>query len=84
GAGHYDYHYQANGVDHHVQMTAERQGEHLVVSSIDAADHPRPAAEAARRDRPTREQAPPAEAERQRGELQRVLEQAPFAIAVFR
>ena len=65
-------------------MAARRHGGQLVVSFTDTAGHSRTPVELALRESQAREQAARAEAERQRGELLRVFEQAPVAIAVYR
>ena len=83
-AGRHEFHYQAEGLDNYFEVAARRQGEQLVASFLDTASHARTTVEAALRASRTREQAARAEAEHQRGELERVFEQAPIAIAVYR
>ncbi|RZK51817.1 MAG: PAS domain-containing protein, partial [Hymenobacter sp.] len=70
----YDVAYAADGLDIFFRLVAQRSGELLVVSFTDLGDLPRSAVEQADR----------AEAEAKRGELERVFEQAPAAIAVYR
>ncbi|MDO7848089.1 PAS domain-containing protein [Hymenobacter sp. M29] len=77
-------HYQADGLDNFFQVAARRHGAQLVVSFLDAAEGPRTAMEDILRESQARERDARAEAERQRGELERVFEQAPLAIAVYR
>ncbi|MGI4821125.1 MAG: PAS domain-containing sensor histidine kinase [Janthinobacterium lividum] len=80
----YNINYQADGYDNYYRLAARRAGTGLLVSFTDTADQPRSPVEQALRASQAREQAARAEVERQRGELQRILEQAPVAIAVFR
>ena len=80
--GRYDVNYQHDGLDNYFQLAALRHGELLVVSFSDTADQPRTQVEIALREAQAREQAALAEAEVQRGELQRLFEQAPVAMAV--
>ena len=76
--------FQHDGLDGYFHLVARRQGPLLVVSFLDTRD-PLPTAQAAAlRQVQAREQAARAEAARQQGELQRVFEQAPVAIAVYR
>ena len=76
--------FQHGGLDGYFHLVARRQGPLLVVSFLDSQD-PLPTVQAAAlRQVQAREQAAHAEAERQQGELQRVFEQAPVAIAVYR
>ena len=79
--GQFELRYQADGLDDYYQLAAQRVGAGLLVSFTTAADHQHRAAAAALQ---ASEQAARAEAERQRGELQRIFEQAPVAIAVYR
>ena len=83
-AGRFDLNYQADGFDNYFHVAARRLGDQLVVSFNDTASYPRTAVEEALRESQAREQAARAEAERQQRELQRVFEQAPVAIAVYR
>jgi PAS domain S-box-containing protein len=83
-AGRLELNYEAEGFDDYYQVAAQRVGAGLLVSFTTAANHPHLAAEAALRASQAREQAARAEAERQRGELERIFEQAPVAIAVYR
>ncbi|AMJ67404.1 sensor histidine kinase [Hymenobacter sp. PAMC 26628] len=78
------FNYQYDGLDNYFHLTARRSGEHLVVSFTDTSEQPRSAVEVALRESQAAEQAARTEAERQRGELERVFEQAPLAIAVYR
>ncbi len=82
-AGRMDVNYQHDGLDNYFKLSAQAYGELLVVSFSDTADQPRTAVEVALREAQAREQAALAEAEIQRGELQRLFEQAPVAMAVF-
>jgi len=79
----YSVNYQADGYDNYYRLAARRAGTGLLVSFTDTADQPRSAVEVALRESQAREQAARAEVERQRGELQRLFEQAPVALAVF-
>jgi PAS domain S-box-containing protein len=83
-AGRLELNYEAEGSADYYQVAAQRVGGGLLVSFTTAADHPHLAAETALRASQAREQAARAEAERQRGELVRIFEQAPVAIAVYR
>ncbi len=76
--------YQADGYDNYYHLAARRVGQALLVSFTDTADQPRSPVELALRASQAREQTARAEVEQQRGELQRILEQAPVAIAVYR
>ncbi|MBW3128546.1 PAS domain-containing sensor histidine kinase [Hymenobacter profundi] len=76
--------YQHDGLDGYFMLAAQRYEQVLVVNFTDNNDRPRTAIEDALRESQTREKAARAEAERQRGELERVFEQAPIAIAVYR
>jgi signal transduction histidine kinase len=78
-AGHFRCSYQADGQVDYYHLAARRSGERLLVSS----DQDRRPIEAALRASQAREQAARAEAERQHGELQRLFEQAPVAMALF-
>ncbi|MGI4741609.1 MAG: PAS domain-containing protein [Janthinobacterium lividum] len=80
----YNINYQADGYDNYYRLAARRVGRALLVSFTDTADQPRSPVELALRESQAREQAARAEVERQRGELQRIFEQAPVAIALFR
>jgi signal transduction histidine kinase len=80
----YHINYQADGYDNYYCLAARRAGNGLLVSFTDTADQPRSPVETALRASQAAEQAARAEAERQRGELERVFEQAPAAIAVYR
>ena len=82
--GRHEVNYQADGLDNYFYLAAQRSGEQLVVSFTDTADHSRTAVEQALRTSQALEQAARAEAEAQRLVLQRVFEQAPVAVAVFR
>ncbi|OGX84583.1 PAS domain-containing sensor histidine kinase [Hymenobacter glacialis] len=78
------FNFQHDGLEGYFHLVARRQGALLVVSFLDTLD-PLPAAQAgALQQAQNREQAAQAEAEHQRGELRRVFEQAPVAIAVYR
>ena len=79
----YNINYQADGYDNYYRLAARRVGAGLLVSFTDTADQPRSPVEVALRESQAREQAARAEVERQRGELQRLFEQAPVALAVF-
>ena len=83
-ADRYEVNYQADGLDNYFHVAAQRQGERLVVSFTDTADHRRTAVEEALRQSQARERAARVAAEAHRGELQRLFEQAPVAVAVFR
>ncbi|UOR06710.1 PAS domain-containing sensor histidine kinase [Hymenobacter aerilatus] len=76
--------YQQDGLDGYFLIVAQRYEQVLVVNFTDSNDRPRTAVEEALRESQAREKAARAEAERQRGELERVFEQAPAAIAVYR
>ena len=82
--GEYEVNYQADGLDNYFRFRARRSGPLLVVSFTDTADHGRSAVEAVLRQSQAREQAALADAEAQRTELQRLLEQAPVAVAMLR
>jgi PAS domain S-box-containing protein len=82
-AGKYDVNYQTDGFDNYFHVAAQPHGGQLVVSFLDTAIYARTAAETASI-RAAREQTARTEAERQRGELERLFEQAPIAIAVYR
>ena len=82
--GGHEVNYQADGLDNYFRLAAQRSGDLLVVSFTDTSDQDRSAVEEALRQSQTAEQAARAQAERQRGELERVFEQAPVAIAVYR
>ena len=82
--GRHQFNYQYDGLDGYFRLVAQRQGPRLVVSFTDGNDQSRTAVEQALRLSQAREQSARAEAERQRGELERVFEQAPVAIAVYR
>ncbi|MDO7853800.1 PAS domain-containing sensor histidine kinase [Hymenobacter convexus] len=77
-------HYHPDQPTTFLQVAARRHAGQVVASFLDAAQGPRTAVETALRESRAREQAAHAEAERQRAELQRVFEQAPLAIAVYR
>ena len=83
-AGQYNFNYQTDGFDNYFHVAARRHGGQLVISFLDTATYSRTAAETVLRESRAREQAARAEAERQHGELERVFEQAPLAIAVYR
>lgn len=76
--------YQADGLDGYFLLVAQRYKNLLVINFTDSNDRPRSAVEQALRESQALAQAAQAEAERQRGELERVFEQAPAAIAVYR
>lgn len=80
----FEFNYQADGYDGYFRVMGRRLGELLLVSftMTQAQDHT--AVEQALRASQAREQAARTEAERQRGELQRIFAQAPVAIAVYR
>ncbi|MBO0358565.1 PAS domain-containing protein [Hymenobacter sp. BT186] len=80
----YQTYYQADGLDGYFLLIAQRYADLLVVNFTDTNDRPRTDVEEALRQSQAREQAARAEAELRRGELQRVFEQAPTAIAVYR
>jgi|GEM_PF-370147 len=79
-----EFNYQYDGLDNYFHLAASRVGQRLLVSFTDTSDQPRTAVEQALRQSQTREQQARAEAEHQRGELHRIFEQAPVAIAVYR
>ncbi|QKG59178.1 PAS domain-containing protein (plasmid) [Hymenobacter sp. BRD128] len=83
-ARHGEFNYQYDGLDNYFHLAAQRVGERLLVSFTDTSEQPRSAVELALRESQAAERAARAEAERQRGELERVFEQAPLAIAVYR
>ncbi|RYY21244.1 MAG: PAS domain-containing protein [Cytophagaceae bacterium] len=78
------FNYQHDGLDGYFHVVAQRQGERLVVSFTDTNDQPRTAVEAALRESQAREQAARAASEHQKEEFQRLVEQAPIAIAWLR
>jgi signal transduction histidine kinase len=80
----YKVYYQAEGFDNYFQLAACRSGNLLVVSFTDTSEQDRTAVEEALHVAQATEQAARAAAEHQRGELERVFEQAPVAIAVYR
>ena len=82
--GHYELNYQSDGYDNFFRVAGQRVGAGLLVSFTDTADQPRTAVELALRESQARERVARAEAESRRGELQRIFEQAPAAVAVFR
>jgi PAS domain S-box-containing protein len=82
--GYYGVNYPHDGLNAYYQLAAHRVDAQLVVTFTDAADQPQGNIAAALQLSYQREQQARAEAERQRRELQRVLEQAPVAIAVYR
>ncbi|GAA4054619.1 hypothetical protein GCM10022409_47130 [Hymenobacter glaciei] len=84
-AGRYHLNYPHDGLDQFFRLAARRCGEMLLVSfTADEVSPDRDAIEAALRASQAREQAARTEAETQRGELQRVVEQAPVALAIAR
>ena len=83
-AGRYNVNYQYDGLDKFFQIAARRCGPLLVVSFTDTSDQNRNAAKQDLHESQTREQITRTDAEEQRAELQRVLEQAPVSIAIFR
>ena len=82
--GYYELNYQSDGYDNYFRVAGRRVGTGLLVSFTDTADQLRTDVETALRASQAREQAARAEVENQRGELQRIFEQAPAAVAVFR
>jgi PAS domain S-box-containing protein len=82
--GYYSGEYRYDGLDAYYQLAARRADDQLVVTFTDEAGHPQGDIAAALQLSYQREQQARAEAERQRRELQRILEQAPVAIAVYR
>ena len=83
--GRYRLNYPHNGLDQSVRLAARRCGEKLLVSfTADEATPDRHAIAEALRASRAHEQAARAVAEAQRGELQRVVEQAPVALAIAR
>lgn len=82
-ASQYAVNYQHDGLDNYFHLADRRCGDLLLMSFTDTADQPRTPVEEALRASQAREQAARAEIERQRGELQRLLEQAPVALATF-
>ncbi|WP_375437877.1 PAS domain-containing protein [uncultured Hymenobacter sp.] len=80
----FNINYQADGYDNYYRLAARRTGQGLLVSFTDTADQPRAPVELALRESQAREQAARAEAEQQRADLQRLFEQAPVAICIFR
>ena len=81
---HGEFNYQHDGLDNYFYLAARRAGEQLLVSFTDISKQPRTAVEEALRASQAREHKTRAEAERQRGELQRLFEQSPVAMALFR
>lgn len=81
---HRDEFYRADGYDLFLRVQARRLEEGLLLTFTDGNDQPRTTVEQALRESQAREQAARAEAELHRGELQRVFELAPVAIAVYR
>ncbi len=77
-------HYQHDGQDGYYLLQAQRYEGVLVVSFTDDNDQSWTRVEEALRESQARERAARAAAERQQGELERVFEQAPVAIAVYR
>ena len=80
--GHYELNYQSDGYDNYFRVAGRRVGAGLLVSFTDTADQPRTAVELALRASQAREKAARADADARRGELQRLFEQAPAAVAV--
>jgi PAS domain-containing protein len=80
----YRSNYQHDGLDGYFYLVARRHGELLVVSFSDTNDQTRSAVEEALRQSQAREQQALAEAQRQRGELQRVFAQSPIAMGLLR
>lgn len=76
--------YRVEGLDSYFLLVAQRYENLVVVNFTDTNDRPQSAVEQALRESQAQAQAAHAEAERQRGELERVFEQAPAAIAVYR
>jgi two-component system, sensor histidine kinase len=74
--------YQHDGLDNFFQLSARRNGELLVVSFSDTADHDRSAAEQALRDSQVRERAALADAEAQRRRLYEAVMQLPAQVVV--
>ncbi|MDB5234359.1 MAG: hypothetical protein JWR44_1352 [Hymenobacter sp.] len=84
-AGRYHLNYPHDGLDQYVRLAARRCGETLLVSfTTDEASPGHHAVEKALLASHARERAARTEAEAQRGELQRVIEQAPVALAIAR
>jgi PAS domain S-box-containing protein len=83
-AGRYDINYSYDGLDNYFHLAARRSGEVLVVSFSDTADQPRTAVEQALRESQGRERTAREKAEAQQRELQRLFEQAPVAIGIYR
>lgn len=81
---HFELLYQANSYDGYYQIQARQLAEGLLISFLDTAEQPRTAVEQALRVSQASERAALAAAETQRGELERIFEQAPVAIAVYR
>ncbi|WBA43941.1 PAS domain-containing sensor histidine kinase [Hymenobacter canadensis] len=79
-----DQFYQADEYDILISIQATRLDDGLLVSFTSDDNLPRTTVEEALRASQAREQVARTEAERQRGELERVFEQAPLAIAVYR
>ena len=82
--GRYELNYQSDGYDNSFRVAGQRVGAGLLVSFTDTADQPRTAVETALRESQAREMVARAEVETQRGELHRIFEQAPAAVAVLR
>ena len=87
----YDLAYEEDNVHTFFRLVAQRNGELLVVNFTDMADLPHTGVEETLRTSQARLQelnqqleVEQARVERQRGELERVFEQAPVAIAVYR
>ena len=82
--GQYELNYQSDGYDNYFRVAGRRVGAGLLVSFTDTADQPRTSVEAALRASQAAERAARADAEAERGELQRIFEQAPAGVAVLR
>ena len=80
--GQYELNYQSDGYDNYFRVAGRSVGPGLLVSFTDTANQPRTAVELALRASQAREMSARAEAEARRGELQRIFEQAPAAVAV--
>ncbi|GAA4496916.1 hypothetical protein GCM10023172_11050 [Hymenobacter ginsengisoli] len=78
----HEFNYQHDGLDGYFHLTAQRQGQRLVVSFTDTNDQSRSAVEEALRASQGREQAARAEAEVQRQRLLDLITQAPALIAL--
>ena len=74
--------YQGDSLDNYFRLSAQRVGQGLLVSFTDTSHEPRTAVEVALRESQAREQAARAEAERERGQMQALLQQAPVAIGL--